>query len=48
MKKLNVILKIGDTVTASLFCGQRVHDKVERIEVCEAGSKYCESVYQHL
>ena len=44
MKKLNVTLKIGDTVTATLFGGQRVQGKVERIEVCEAGSKYGESV----
>jgi len=36
MKKV----KIGDTVTASLFGGELVTGKVESIEVCSRDSKY--------
>ena len=40
MKKLNVTLKIGDTVTAMLFGGECITGKVEAIEICPDGSKY--------
>lgn len=40
MKKLNVTLKVGDTVTATLFGGQIVTGKVKDIEVCAPDSKY--------
>lgn len=32
------IIKIGDTVLASLFSGQKVTGKVEGIEICARGS----------
>ena len=33
-------IKLGDTVTAVLFGGQRVTGKVESIEICARDSKY--------
>ena len=37
-------IKIGDTVTASLFGGERVTGEVEGIEICAANEKYGRSV----
>ena len=37
-------LKIGDTVTASLFGGELVTGQVEGIEICAQGSKEGRSV----
>lgn len=46
MKKLNVTLKIGDTVTAVLFGGEIVTGQVEDIQICARGEKYGRSVSQ--
>ena len=43
-KRKNVTLKIGDTVTAVLFSGERVTGIVESIEICSEDSKYGRSV----
>ena len=37
-------IKIGDTITASLFGGQLVEDKIESIEICARDSKYGRAV----
>lgn len=37
-------IKIGDTVTASLFGGERVIGKIQSIEICARDSKYGRSV----
>ena len=37
-------VKIGDTVTATLFGGERVTGQVESIEICALGSKEGRSV----
>lgn len=46
-------IKIGDTVTATLFGGQKVTGKIENIELCARGSKtgrkvnQCDLDYHH-
>ena len=42
MKKI----RIGDTVTASLFGGEKVTGRVEGIEICARGEKYGRAVSQ--
>ena len=37
-------VKIGSTVTARVFSGERVTGKIESIEICAIGSKYGRSV----
>ena len=39
-------IKIGDTVTASLFGGEIVTGQVEDIQICARGEKYGRSVGQ--